>query len=334
LATPTTSGGPASSPRPSLLLSWKNSLKSTFTFGSTELEGLYQSYVRGTVGWYAWSFCIVNLSGWLSFLYKFSTCAPAARATLPPPFVPLISNLLPTVVLATGINLWPHVYAKHYSQINLVISVFQMGVNNYIREMLLWTQSDGFLGGPGPRGTTMLALENSFVVIMWFRVLTLPSQQFVDFAMVSAILLLNLAGNSHICGSAVFGPAPVTLSRPVMAVMESVSSRVLTSLLPGVGPHAGAWTGAAESLPCPAVLAFWEMVGWWISCMLVVVREVGTRRAFLNANKEWLRRNGVTQAAQGWPFGNARLLAHILFSALLLYCIAGFAWAVILTVYS
>eukprot|EP00884_Botryococcus_braunii_P001099 jgi/Botrbrau1/10990/Bobra.0234s0015.2 len=303
---------------------------SLLAFNSPDLEAKYQQHLSQTAMCFAWSFCMANIVGWLSFFYKIWSKSPAARALLPPISMSLAFNFLPALALAGLLGLWTDAYTKRYRTINLMMSVLQLGVHNYTRQLFLWSNSVGLKAGAGQVSFGAFATENLYLTIMWFRVVTLPVDQVTDLIVVTVSLLNNMAGNDLICNSPIWGYSPVTLSRPMLAVVKSASCWLFTSLAPDGGTAMHTCTAPPEvSVLCPAALAFWEIVGWWLACVVVMVREIASRRAFLKLKAPSKNRKSLQQA-KAWP---GLLVSKCITFLVALYALAGFAWAVCLLVY-
>eukprot|EP00884_Botryococcus_braunii_P001101 jgi/Botrbrau1/10992/Bobra.0234s0016.2 len=303
---------------------------SMLAFASADLEVLYQKYISNTVSWSACCCCLVTIFAWLSFFSKASFGTAAARAVMPTVSVPLACNFLPAVALVLLLNLKPQAYIKRYRLLHLLMSVFQMGVTNYVRELFLWMHSGSFQSSR--HSYHAFLAENFYLSIMWIRVLCFPVDQFCDLSVVTTILLINMAGNTYLCNSPFWGSSPVTLSRPVMTIMQYISPRLLSVLLPGAEGHVPDCSASACPASCPLALAFWEIVGWYICCLLVLLRELVTRRAFLAANHQLLSPEHAARAHK-WPFGSAMLVSNCVTAVVLLYIIGSLTWALSLSLY-
>lgn len=142
--------------------------------------------------------------------------------------------------------------------------------------------------------------ENVYLVLMWMRMLAFPTGLALDVAITAATLGVALAGNGPFCaGVASAGNGPfyagvasagngLQAATSALATQQepfrSSAQRAASCFLAVLSVLGGIW-GSSAPLPssCSSLLAFWEVLGWWIACVTVTVREVVCRMAFVRA---------------------------------------------------
>lgn len=298
---------------------WLDSLPSIFKFASSDLESRYQDYVSDNVSSTTLGCCVLVTLQALPVLLKVLSTPPNARPSALAVLIPVGFNVVPAVAVAGLITFWPTVYTRRYALIHMVLSLLQMGVSNYVRELYLWTNR---LHARSPHafagGVTTFVVENSFLFVQWLRVLIFPTNQVCDLATVALLALLNVAGNGPICRK--WGASLLSTSPPVVHVMHTVSSAMLTAVGPRWGPD-----GFPRPDSCAAALAFWQIVGWWWASMVVLAGEVARRRAFLFANLHLLGPHAHKSAR--WPSGSVFIVLDCLLIVLSLSFGAALVWA-------
>jgi hypothetical protein len=83
----------------------------------------------------------------------------------------------------------------------------------------------------------------------------------------------------------------------------------LFNWLSGIHGHFGGGRTAAPALSCPAVLGFWQVLGWLVACLMVFVAELLRWRAFLrSAAATAFLGPAWAASALKWPFQGLQLL--------------------------
>jgi hypothetical protein len=280
--------------------------QSMFRFASPELEAKYQSHRSTVVSLWTLGGAVNMLLGWAVVLGKVTGQGKQLRHMFPSVLLPIISHLLPALALLLLLVFRPKVYAKHHRVINLGVVCAFICNTGYLRESIMWMR--WVSSGPGSEGTLVQTLaafsnENFFLISMWQIAAVYATGQPCDVLLITMGLFFDMAQNRRLCASPLWAPNPATLSPKLLAAMQNVSSVALEGAAPFYQVQGRAF------MSCPAALAFWQVLGWWLACIASFVVEVRRRRAFLrtHAASTWLGPHLVGAALQ-WPFGSAYLM--------------------------
>eukprot|EP00884_Botryococcus_braunii_P021922 jgi/Botrbrau1/8413/Bobra.0237s0033.1 len=289
-------------------------------FHTAAVESGYQRFLAKQAGTCVLLFIpVVVLSGG-QMVYHAAAYGSFVSLNFPPGFV--ITNLvfiLPMIGLAAFICTQHTVYAKHWRAINAAYTFVLMFTTTSVQRLCLWQRAH--VGG---RSSTVhaFALENFFLTVINSRNIAFSAGQAPDLFLTTVSLLLAIAGNQSLCGSELWGPERVTLS-PVISSIPRKASAFLSafwgyqfSMVPHNAP-----------LSCPALLAFWQVLAWFIACLVIVLREILSRRAFLKAYGSVYGR-AVAAGAQAWPLGSVVMLHKLLFAVLFFLFTANVMWAI------
>lgn len=288
------------------------------------MESAYHKYLVGTSAWPALGMCVGMIFAWLAFFYKLY-CATAVTFGYPEPpslLLAATANLAPMVALTAVILLCPGVYTRRYPAANFFVQASGYGVTNIVRSGLLWACT---IAQGAPHFVRAFMVENLFLT-QCLRLLFFPSSPACDIALMTAIFLLHLTGNSDICEK--WGDKMRTLSPPVTRVTQWLSDVVLASL---GSPVLWAPEGLPRLQSCTAMLAFWQVVGWWTAVMLILAHEVLRRRAFLDSNARLLQPR-FAEAKDRWPFGSPVMLTNCVAVFVGSYLVAAIMWALYVSV--
>lgn len=311
-----------------------------FTFADSQLEAVYQGSLASRICYYAWNYCGMNLIiGWTTLLVKVLLAPQAVQDLRPPYFLPVLCNLLPSLVVVILVPLWPTMFKKRWRAINIAVSIFQISTWNYLRPILLWQQLRVVAGsGAGSLQSlvqfqgTSFSIENWYFTCMILRVLVFPTGPASDILLTSFAFVLTILGNPGVCKSPQWMavPARISFSEGNLMIIRKVSF-AMWSFLGGPGSSLGQDVIFQSSGPlsCPAMLSFWEVVGWWLTTLLVFVREVLSRRAFLIANASLLGSGGARKAWL-WPWGNVAMVQKCICTFLSICFMSSFLWALAL----
>jgi hypothetical protein len=306
--------------------------RSPLEFASPVLEAGYQAYLANHPGGYLLAFAPMFALGWVQTFHCVIAGGTATGSNPPPGFVAsVLLFLLPVTALVAFVLLQPKVYSKHWRGINAAFMLVHVFSTPGFQSLCLWQQACissgvcGFGGGGSPSWFHAFAIDNFFLTVICLRLIMFSAGPAPDLFFTTLGLLASMRGNGALCASPLWGPERVTLSPRLRAIPQKGSSLLLSLL----SPDARLMQILPKELSCPAVLAFWQVLGWWLACIVIILRDILSRRAFLTSAGS---RYGpsVAQRAGGWPFGS-NVLINRLICAVLFACIAAsFLWAVAL----
>jgi hypothetical protein len=303
--------------------------ESVFRFGPPELESRYQSYFANRAGGYALALSGPILISWFAlFPFKLAAIGPdSSRA--PPTLVPsLLLSFVPAISILVLAAFFPRFYSRHWWGVNLLFMSAKVFSHEYLQGLFLWLHQSA----PGVRQEgsdaspqamlRMFVLENFYSTTTWALGLAFPTGQVSDVFFATLGLSIGFSKNAAICGSPAWGASLVTGSAPFAAAAGS-GSRLLFAVLsanglPAIFPH-------PQALTCTELRAFWQVVGWWFSCVLVLLREIGSRRAFLRSPAAGVRVSHLRAAAR-WPFGNQVMVQLLITWAFFLLVAPSLVW--------
>jgi hypothetical protein len=219
----------------------------------------------------------------------------------------------------------PQFHLKHRRAMNAGIRLCLLAIYPTYWAVLFWMRSLNSKTEPLSwlQGFHKLALENKFLSSGWLVPLAFPTGQVPDFVFTTLDLLRAMSSNSAVCASPRWGSSMVTSSPGPLAVVQALSQWLRCIGTPSLEACA-----AGPALSCPAALGFWQVVGWLVNLLTVLVVDVLRRRAFL--------RSGVAQAylgpayvaaATGWPFGSPLLVRNCIMVLIILCYSASLIWS-------
>lgn len=258
--------------------------------------------------------------GWVDFAKKAFTL-PINQSDLP--WSVWLVGLLHATVSASviGIVVFNRAFhRRHWRAMNAGMLVAVLTTYQPVRVMLLWmrfvdarTASHLWL-----EQLQRFSVENPYATTAWLLMIGLSIGQIPDLLLTTLFLIRDMFSNKAICGCAQWGPAP-----PALVGAARVGSVCLSEV---GGPFLGGH-GLSAEFSCPAALAFWQVVGWWVSCVIVFFGDILLRRAFLHTREARMFLGPAYEAAASrWPLGSSakmqtcgRVLLILCFSACLIW---------------
>jgi hypothetical protein len=297
--------------------------RSFLAFASPALEQQYQAFVASQVSGYVAVMSAIILMAWVTISSRL-LAGLRAGSLVPPAGLPtaVLLNCLPTAALFVLAVRKSKLYPKHWRLVHLLFLCTQVIVLESIQELVIWMQFCRPEGQCSASDLTSLmrfrtfTTENFFFTAVWSRAVVYTSGQAVDVCFATGGLLLSLLNNERMCASRLWVHPRVSQSPLLMGVAQRGSKWLFGILsVNGMPPP----FGPPGELSCPAVRAFWQILGWWQFCLLLVLREVLSRRAFLHSPSV-LQKLGPSLAASAkrWPFGSPLMVQKLV-------CIIAFA---------
>eukprot|EP00884_Botryococcus_braunii_P006293 jgi/Botrbrau1/15665/Bobra.4_1s0049.1 len=276
---------------------------SVFAFSEPELEALFKTYYAQRQNTWALLTSAMALLGYLLFIYKVLVVPREGEDDAQ---LFLWSEMLLVCAVSSVITLMlfkPTFYRIHRQALNTGVNVCSIIAYPASRMTLLWMKA---LGGKTHSETWLaelktFAVENLFIATSWMNVVSFPSGPVPDLVLMTLYLFRALVSNASLCTSP-YGSSLVTMRPAYLATARRASMLLAGIAAPLVGGHA-----SDPVLSCPAALGVWEVVGWLVACLLVLVADILRRRAFL--------RTGEAQAyigqeyaasAMRWPFASSQ----------------------------
>eukprot|EP00884_Botryococcus_braunii_P006292 jgi/Botrbrau1/15664/Bobra.4_1s0048.1 len=225
--------------------------------------------------------------------------------------------------VTTSMLFKPTFHRMHRRALNTCVVACMIITYPLTRMTLLWMKT---LGGKTYSETWLreletFAVENLFMATSWMNVLSYSSGPVPDLGLLTVYLIRALASNASLCASP-YGHSLVTMRPAYLAAARgaSVSLTDIAGLL--VGGHA-----SDPVLSCPAALGVWEVVGWLVACLLVLVADILRRRAFLQT-REARAFIGQEYAASAmrWPFASPQKSQRCVMVLLVLLYVSSLLW--------
>eukprot|EP00884_Botryococcus_braunii_P021916 jgi/Botrbrau1/8408/Bobra.0237s0029.1 len=310
---------PAASPEASFLQRVLS--RSFLEFKSTALESAYQRYLSKQAGAYLLAFTPIALLTGGQMVYHAAADGSFRRLNFPPGFlITILLFVLPTIGLILFICTQQPVYAKHWRGINAAYTGVLVLSTNGFQRLCLWQRSRS---GTRSGSVHAFAIENFFLTVIGLRNTLYPAGQAPDLFFTTVSFLLSMAGNQSLCGWELWGLDRVTLS-PLISSIPRKASVFLPAFW---GYQISTVPRNGTPLSCPALLTFWQLVGWVLACLAIIVHEILSRRAFLKAHSAVYGR-AASAGAQAWPLRDLVLTHKLLFAVLLVFFSANIVWAV------
>jgi hypothetical protein len=219
----------------------------------------------------------------------------------------------------------PAVHHKHRRAINGGVRLCLALTFRVVWYILLWERAVRPKTGLGSRlrSLHMFVAENMCAPILIQDVLSFPSGQIPDLLLNTLQLLATMHANLSVCAIPRWGHSMLSMSPSLHVVAQACSD-----WLSGIQGHFGGWLTSAPGLSCPAVLGFWQLLGWLVACLMVFVAELLHRRAFLRSAAAMVFL-GPAQAAAAlnWPFQGLQLLQTLFIVPVALLYACALLWS-------
>jgi hypothetical protein len=274
---------------------------SIFAFKSPELEQLFQASIFGTSNSWTLVATATILVGWVTFIQKFLVNHRNADDLPSGVWGSLALHVLTLGCYLTVRLLKPQFHLKHRRAMHTSIRLCQLATLQPSWGMLLWMRSLSHKAGTLSwlQGFHKLAVENMFLSSLWLFSLGYPLGQAFDLVYTTVALVTAMSINRAVCASPRWGTSMVTTSPGPLAVVQALSPWLRCIGTPSLEACA-----AGPALSCPAALGFWQVVGWVVAVLTVLVADVLRRRAFLRSGEAQAYLGpAYAAAATGWPFG-------------------------------
>lgn len=292
-----TNGGPAHGEAPhSNWVAWCT--RSMLSFSCPLLEEEFQAYQSRPRNVLTCICMLIRIAGY-GAIFK-SNEGAAYRHMLPPLTLPLLCQLLPSILTIALLCCFPSYYAKHHLALSAASTVAEWVTFFPIRQMLMWglLVESTLEASPFVHQVRGFVKENMFFCMAWFMHAADPA----PCLSVLGTLLVNLASNRAICASPLWPQQSVTLSPTPLAAAQALSAGLLDAAEPFY--HA-----SNRSLcTCSIVLALWQLLGSLLALLGISTAEIVRRRAFLRLPTVQTRL-GPHDAAEAlhWPCGGMSL---------------------------
>lgn len=314
---------PAESQRPALQPQpvpwWDRMLRKSFMqFNCPNLESEYQAHVAEQRWIYVFAFSIPFITAWVRAVATIglveALLLDLGLTELGPGVLPsMILFVLPLLALMAFIWARGKAYAKNWRLINAVIMTLLVLSHHPNHQVVLWndavlTTAKPPSAAPSPPSRFSLrsfANENHYFMFIYLRDFIFPTGLASDIAFNVLGLAVAMAGNKALCASSLFGAHPATTA----PVARHVAQAGCTGLLSLMSAHNVFATCPASS--CPAVMAFWQVLGCAVACLLVIVGEIISRRKFLRLAVVRLGPSLAGPAAR-WPLGSPKLVHNLI----------------------
>lgn len=263
-----------------------------------------------------------------SFIFYTLAASPSSRSFNFQPgfFTCVLLHFLPFLCLTAFACASPNQYTQHWRGMHAAYQLLQVFVTVSAQQVLLWVaamwasrgaEADGT---PETNGTPDFRLqafftENFYFLTAWCRVITFHSGLLSDMIFAVLSMLAAFAGNGSVCRAPLWGSRLTTLSPPLRNVAQTGCTCLLAA------PPAHGLIVNCPQLSCPALLAFWQVLGCALACSVALGREVWTRRAFLKSSAVALGPSVAVQAAR-WPLGSAELVHSLVVAGVAIVCSA------------
>jgi hypothetical protein len=306
-------------------------------FGSGELESAYQVYLANHAGGYLLAFLPMFVFTWAQFLYCIAISGHFTHLSFPPGFlITVVLFMVPTIGHVAFICMCREQYARHWRGINALDQTLKLFSTNAFQSLCIWQVSCTAQGvckifqKVGESPVNSFARENFYLTNICLANMVFAAGQIPDLIITTCCLFFNMAGSKALCESPHWGPERVTLSAPLSSIPRRGSLLFLVFFPPSSDTIK--WLPPQE-LSCPAVLAFWQVVGWWLSCIFIILREILSRRAFLKSTGTTFGPLVASRVA-GWPLGDALMVNRLIFMVFFLSFAVGVVWSSAVQVFS
>jgi hypothetical protein len=292
---------------------------SVFAFRSPQLEQLFQASIFGMSNSWTLVATATVFVGWVTFIQKFLMNGRDADLLPRGVWSSLALHALSFGAYLTIMLFKPQFHLKHRRAMHACIRLCHLATLRPSWGMLLWMRSLSPKAGPlyWLQGFHKLAVENMFLSSFWMFSLGYPLGQAFDLGYTVVALFTVMFCNGAVCASPRWGTSMVTTSPGPLAVVQALSPWLIC-----IGTPSLEACSAGAALSCPAAVGFWEVVGWLIAVLTVLVADVLRRRAFLRSGEAQAYLGpAYAAAATGWPFSSP-LLVHRCIMVLIILCYA------------
>lgn len=302
---------------------WQRVLRrSIMEFRCPNLESEYQAYVGNQRWGYVLAFAPTFIISWFSIFRAVFKEFREGSTELPPGFLPSMPLFfLPTLALMAFICLRPKAYAKHWRGINSAFMLVHTFSTNPWQQLLLWQAAAIVAQDPSAATRTgfyhymqAFIIENCYFSIILLRVLTFSTGQASDVVFTVLGMAAAMGANTSLCASSLLGSRSA-IAAPLARRMAQGGCAWFLAMLSAHGV-----IGRCPELSCPALLAFWQILGCALACLLIFGREVVSRRQFLKASTSRFSPS-VAAMANSWPLGGPKIV-HNLICAVVGVCVA------------
>lgn len=305
--------------------------QSMFKFASPALEAAFETHCCNTVGLWIYGGICNFLLGWAILVPKMLGRGRDRCGLLPSIWPPFLLHFLPATTLLAALLFVPSWYTSHRRKVNLVM-IFAFTLNiDFLRRTILWMPLAGAVAPPPAaepsmvQSLQMFANESFFFISMWQVAAIFGNCLPFEFAAVTLGMLLDISGNNRICVSPLLSPSPATISPRFRSAAENASDVMLLWAV----PYHHKRGQPIES--CAALFAFWQVLGWFMACLAMLVADVLRRRSFLRTNAaRTMLGPDLAAAADTWPFGNIGMISRLVATLIALWFATCLTWAVAL----
>jgi hypothetical protein len=273
--------------------SWCDS--SIFSFATPELEALFRRHPPAWTESCTLLCAAIILMGWVNFVLR-SFMGP--KELVDYAFQLRAVALLHTFMSAAFIFiiLFKRAFFVKYRRTMNVVMLSCVGMTyGSVRLMLLGTKllenrKDTHSWGQQLQRFTA---ENLYATTSWLFTHGFSLGQVPDLVVVTLFLLLELARNQSVCAALYWeNRSPTFLG----AAQEA------SVLLSQIGAPFLEMQSSSTEFSCKAALGFWQVVGWWATCVAVLVVDIWQRRAFLRTPEACAYLGPANAAAVSkWP---------------------------------
>jgi hypothetical protein len=304
-----------------ILQAWLNF--SIFAFNSPELEALFTNFSSGLLNSWTLVSTAALLMGWITFVHK-NIMNRHDAADLPPHLLSVCAAHLAVFGAVFAVMLFkPELHFKHRRAIHAALRILLSTTYPFGWFMVLWMRSVRPPVGPRSllQGLNMLSVENMFITSVLID-LGYSCGQIPDLLLNTLHMVMAMMSNRAVCASPRWGKSMVTMS-PVLLTGAEAGSRWLHS----IGASVPAGCAAGGTLTCPAALAFWQVVGWFVGGVTVFVTDVLRRRMFLRSIEvqAYLGPRHAAAALQ-WPFQSLKQVQTCVVAVLFLCYASSLIW--------
>jgi hypothetical protein len=293
---------------------------SIFSFAAPELEALFRSQPPAKTDMCTLLCAAIILMGWVNFALKL-LAVPKELVDFPFQMwgVALLHAFMSTAFIVV-ILFKRAFYVKHRRVMNPVM-LSCIGITyRCVRLMLLWMKSveDTKDSHSWVQQLQRFSAENSYATTAWLLIPGFSTGQLPDLVITTMFLLLELARNQSVCAWRYWE----TTSPAFIATTQEASFWLSQYGAPFLGMQ-----NSSTGFSCQAALGFWQVVGWWVSCVVILVADIWQRRAFLRTPEACAYLGPANAAAVSkWPFGSTTKMQTCMRGFVVLCFAAGLIW--------
>lgn len=296
---------------------------SVFAFSTPELENLFRTYNARLVNTWTLINATTVLMGCILFTFKSLRVSRDSKSVPASMWLSGLLNAFATVSLISLLLFRPAFHKMHQRALNTAVTFFFIITYPVNRSMVLLMK---FVDGRAHSETwlhefQLFGLENVFTSTTWMATLACSTGQLPDLALATLFMFRAMASNATLCASP--EASNLVTMRPVYLSAARMTSVWVTDIAgPLVGGHA-----SDPVLSCPAALGIWEVVGWQIACLTVLVTDILRRRAFLRTREVHIYLGPAYLAgALNWPFSSSKQCRRCIMALLVLLYSSSLLW--------